>query len=62
MKPPENAPQTYLGDGLYAWFDGWHIWLGTERDGRWESVALEPRVFRELMRFAGGVLRYEEPT
>jgi len=47
----------YLGDGVYASFDGFQIWLKTERHevtdvpaGHWKtvehSIALEPTVLR----------------
>jgi hypothetical protein len=42
---------TYLGDGLYASHDGHHIWLATQRDNGLHNVALEPAVFRDLLRF-----------
>ena len=44
--------ETYLGDGLYASFDGWQIQLRAPRDGRDEIVFLEPSVYEELVRFA----------
>jgi hypothetical protein len=44
--------EAYLGDGLYAAFDGWHITLRAAREGGDHWVGLEPAVFRELMRFA----------
>lgn len=45
--------RAYLGDGLYASFDGYQIWLGTQTlaDG-WQQVALEPGVFRALLQYA----------
>lgn len=42
----------YLGDGVYAAHDGYQIWLGTERDGRWETIALEPGVYDRLIDYA----------
>ena len=41
-KPPEP---TYLGDGVYARFDGYHVWLSTQEGS---DIALEPEVFRSL--------------
>ena len=41
----------YLGDGVYARFDGYHIWLSTERDGGTHEVALEPEVFANLTQY-----------
>lgn len=42
----------YLGDGVYASFDGEYIWLETERGKGAERIALDPYVFRELLRYA----------
>lgn len=36
--------RVYLGDGLFAQHDGFHIWLMAERDGVEHTVALEPEV------------------
>ena len=45
--------QTYLGDGVYAEFDGYQIWLYTH-DGisRLCEIALEPGVFARLLTYA----------
>jgi hypothetical protein len=47
--------ETYLGDGVYASFDGYQIWLRTMRDdGRKEithMIAIDPMVFIALVRF-----------
>ena len=47
-------PPTYLGDGVYAKFDGYHIWLTTgsheERDAT-NAIALEPAVFEALVEY-----------
>jgi len=45
-------PSVYLGDGVRATFDGWHIVLTVDRDGREETVFLDPTVFYELVVFA----------
>lgn len=48
----------YLGDGVYASYDGWHIWLTTgshvmeEADNK---IALEPEVFSELLKYNEGL-------
>jgi len=39
----------YLGDGLYAEFDGHHIILRTEREEGTHWVALEKSVFENLL-------------
>jgi hypothetical protein len=47
-----TAPASYLGDGVYATFDGYHVWLRTgsheEREAT-NSIALEPAVFEALL-------------
>lgn len=47
--------ETYLGDGLYASFDGWHIWLRAPREDGDHKVALEPATFAALLRFVDGL-------
>lgn len=47
--------EKYLGDGLYAAFDGFQIRLRAPRDeGGDEVVYLEPQVWLELRRLADG--------
>jgi hypothetical protein len=43
--------ETYLGDGLYASFDGWHIVLRAPRQEGDHIVALEPEVFASLVTY-----------
>jgi len=41
----------YLGDGVYASFDGYHLWLDLRaqaEDGHVCRIALEPAVLRAL--------------
>lgn len=38
----EDGYLTYLGDGVYATFDGYQIWLKTQYSDRTHVVALEP--------------------
>ena len=40
--------ETYLGDAVYASFDGYQIWLRTD-DGNDNRIALEPAVFNALL-------------
>lgn len=40
----------YIGDGVYASFDGYHIWIGLD-DGQ-QIIALEPEVLADLNKFA----------
>tara|TARA_R110002167_G_scaffold93122_1_gene249776 strand:+ start:16788 stop:16940 length:153 start_codon:yes stop_codon:yes gene_type:complete len=43
-----RAERVYIGDGVYAWTDGWGWWLETERDGGTDRIYLEPDVFAKL--------------
>ena len=44
--------EKYLGDGVYASFDGYQIWLRTTReDGIDHMIALEPEVLRALKEY-----------
>lgn len=40
----------YIGDGVYASFNGYHIWLAVN-DHRNRVVALEPQVMEALKQF-----------
>ena len=48
----KQTDEKYLGDGVYASYDGWYIWLRVERDGGNERVALEPPVYHALQDYA----------
>lgn len=41
---------TYLGDGVYASFDGYQIWLAAN-DHRNKVIALEPAVMNALIEY-----------
>jgi type II secretory pathway component PulM len=41
---------TYLGDGVYASFDGYQIWLAVNHHEN-KQVALEPAVFARLCQY-----------
>jgi hypothetical protein len=60
MKEPR-----YLGDGVYASFDGYHIWLTTGSHREEEAtnkVALEPPVFDALHKYQQEIAaQLEEP-
>lgn len=49
----------YLGDGLYARYDGYSFWLSAERSSGEHYVALEPAV---LDSFNAWVKRMREPV
>jgi hypothetical protein len=44
--------EEYLGDGLYASFDGYMITLRAPRDHGDHWIGLEPEVYKALERFA----------
>ena len=46
-----SKQETYLGDGCYASFDGYQIWLRSPREAGDHTIALEPETFIALMRF-----------
>lgn len=54
--------EVYLGDGAYARFDGFQIWVRADRDGRRHEVALEPEAFAELVRFEHSVRSAQNTT
>ena len=45
----------YLGDGVYASFDGYQIWLAVNHHEN-KQVALEPKVMEALLEYANRVL------
>lgn len=48
--------ETYLGDGLYASFDGYQIMLRAPRENGDHFVALEPSVYAAFCKFADKVI------
>ena len=44
--------QEYLGDGVYASFDGYHIWLETPKQMIHHKIALEYPVYIKLVEYA----------
>lgn len=52
-----TSGETYLGDGLYASYDGYAIRLRAPRASGDHWVGLEPDVMRNLIRFAERVWR-----
>lgn len=48
----KQRPAEYLGDGVYAIFDGFGIWLhANSHDEPTDKVYIEPSVFRALVDF-----------
>ena len=57
-----SEEETYLGDAVYASFDGYQIWLRTD-DGNNQRIALEPLVFLNLLEFRAGIIKTQhQPT
>ena len=58
------SAKSYLGDGLYVHFDGYHFVLSCERydqrDPRWDWIGLEPLVFDALIEFRKEVYKEAE--
>jgi hypothetical protein len=48
LSKPGETNQAYLGDGIYASFDGYHIWLRTAREEIHE-IALDQTAFQNLI-------------
>ena len=47
-----ERPTAYLGDAVYASFDGYHIWLHLNDHRSEPLIAIEPDVLRALNAFA----------
>ena len=45
----KDSKETYIGDGLYASFDGYQFILSCERENGKHWVGLEPPVFDALI-------------
>lgn len=56
--PQSKFPQTYLGDGVYAEFDGYQVYVWTSNGIKEsERIALEPSVLDNLVNFHNECLR-----
>jgi hypothetical protein len=48
----KDCPATYCGDGVYAIFDGWGIWLhANDHENPSDRIYLEPEVLKHLINF-----------
>ena len=47
----ERLEDRYIGDGVYASFDGYHIILDLRAQNNTTRIALEPPVFDALMKY-----------
>lgn len=50
----------YLGDGVYASFDGYHIILDLRGQDDYTRIALEPPVLKRLDRYRASVVKAVE--
>ena len=46
--------ERYLGDGVYASFDGYHVWLAVNHHEN-RVVALEPEVLSALEKYVASI-------
>jgi hypothetical protein len=53
----ERNTETYLGDGVYASFDGWSVKLRTPREEGDHVIFFEPREMRALTQYLDAVLK-----
>lgn len=45
------VPDQYLGDGVYASYDGFQLWLDTRAQTPVNRIALEPSTFNALLAY-----------
>ena len=58
MNDTERENYSYLGDGVYAFFDGYGIWLRTghhEEHKCDDKIYIEPSVYLSLNKFIDGL-------
>jgi len=59
MSTTEQQPKpTYLGDGVYASYDGYHLWLAANHHEN-KVIALEPEVFKSLIEYANQIPNFQ---
>ena len=57
----KQRPASYLGDGVYAIFDGYGVWLYTnDYKDPTDKVYLEPEVLVRLKNFITEALKFEK--
>jgi hypothetical protein len=56
VKMAERKHHRYLGDGVYASFDGHHVWLHVGSHENPPVVALEPKVLFALVKYQDEML------
>lgn len=52
MITQQNTNHEHIGDGVYASFDGYQIWLDLRAQDDTTAIALEPSVMQHLVRYA----------
>lgn len=52
----------YLGDGVYAEFDGYHIWLHANSYPSATQIALEPYTFQNLLKYAKQLKEFSDES
>ena len=52
----------YLGDGVYASYDGYHIVLDLRGQDSTTRIALEPQVLNALYHYRQGTLQQQTPA
>lgn len=56
----ELIEDRYLGDGVYASFDGYMIWLDLRGQDKTTRIALEPIVMKQLVKFQEDLFKAAE--
>lgn len=56
MDRTRSTDERYLGDGVYASYDGYNVWLDTRAQEPIQQIALEPDVLVALDAFRAHVL------
>ena len=49
---PKIIEDRYIGDGVYASFDGYHIILDLRAQDKTTRIALEPDILRKIIQFS----------
>lgn len=57
MEKPFGIEDRYLGDGVYASYDGYHIWLDLRAQNPSIRIALEQPVFEQLVEYQKHIVR-----
>ena len=57
VKP--SIEPTYFGDGVYASFDGYQIWLEVDREGSKHSIAIDLDVYQQLRAYGARIWEFK---